>query len=68
MKTPSSSKIGDALRACGISVEQVEKVLRYELPDGTTHTESAPILVDRMQQVALSNLDAVVKIFKHGTP
>lgn len=68
MKTPWSSKVANALDACGAPACQVEKILRYELPDGTTLEQATPIIGDRMQQVVLPNLDNVDKIFGHEAP
>ena len=64
MRTPISSKIADALVACGISGGQVEKVLRYKLPDGSTFAEIAPQITDRMQQAAIPDLKNIHELFK----
>ncbi len=68
MKTPSSSKITDALRACGIHAWQVEKIFQYGYPENTPISSATQNLVDRMQQVAASDLDKVDEVFNHGTP
>lgn len=68
MRTPVSSKIADVLEACGIAVGQVERILQYQLPDGSIFEEVAPQIADRMQQVATQDLNSVEKIFVHKKP
>lgn len=68
MRTPISSKIGDVLEACGVPAGQVERILRYQLPDGSTFEEVAPMVTDRMQQSAIKDLDTVEEIFIHNEP
>ncbi len=68
MRTPISSKICDVLEACGVPAGQVERILRYRLPDESTFEEVAPMVTDRMQQSAVKDLGTVEEIFVHNKP